>query len=519
MKRAFPALILSLSFSLFSGCGNIPELNNAGISNNSEQFEIKQLSSGYEKRKLSAFLLNGDGQKLVKELSFEMSKEPDLLHDIFSQDQTFLENVIANTTVSQRMANVPAFNTFMNSLKVQVQASPHIVYGVYDWPNGSQNYLIKSDGSGSPFNFSANLQIFNNINSISNDGKKVLISSFYQSPQGDLSSLNAYLVNTDGTGSPVNFTNDRFSDFFFPGEFDFSVFSPDDSQIFLAGRKAGENKTNIYIVNTNGTGNPVSLTNNLSGSFSPKGWTKDGKYFIFNVWGSSNTFYSVNMNTMAQNQLGNSSSFTYSPILGVPFNSDSTKVFVTANPNDSGSSNILLMNLDGTGAENITNGFSAGFYENTSLSPDGQKLAFTTSVNNDGVKNLYIMNSNGAGTPQNLSTGLFASNVSWSLNGFTPGNDRIVFGIYDPDTNTSALYSIKADGTGDLKNLTSDAPGSYNEFRGFSRDGQKILFQTGIQTNGGPPVNDIYVMNLDGSDKVRITNTASVNESEARWTN
>ena len=74
------------------------------------------------------------------------------------------------------------------------------------------------------------------------------------------------------------------------------------------------------------------------------------------------------------------------------------------------------------------------------------------------------------------------------------------------------IFVMNADGTNPVR-LTEDAP--VNWLPSWSPDGKRIVFMR--QTHDDPITADIYVMNADGTDLVNLTQTPGVGEFDPSW--
>ena len=163
---------------------------------------------------------------------------------------------------------------------------------------------------------------------------------------------------------------------------------------------------------------------------------------------------------------------------------------------------IYLMNPDGTNQANLTNHPESDDYP--AWAPDGTKIAFHTSRN--GQPDVYVMNADGTGATNLTPLSERDSSPVWSPNGeeiaFLSGRDEDL-----------EIYVIRADGTGE-RNLTNYI--GEDGWPSWSPDGSKIAFHSkrapSIHIEGTrprleltTPNYDVFVIDADGSDLVRLT--------------
>lgn len=158
---------------------------------------------------------------------------------------------------------------------------------------------------------------------------------------------------------------------------------------------------------------------------------------------------------------------------------------------------------------------------NPVYSPDGEKVAFATKNDiYDYRGDIYICDKDGSNvirltylTPDIEAPG---ESVAIPLKKpiFSPDGSRIVFVHTEADHSRSWIYTINVDGT-DLKRLSNEDTYDINPV--YSPDGKKILYTShrSKKTTGYYVFSfrcsdgDVYIMNIDGSEKKRLTDGKS----------
>ncbi len=150
---------------------------------------------------------------------------------------------------------------------------------------------------------------------------------------------------------------------------------------------------------------------------------------------------------------------------------------------------IFIMDINGSNQKNLSN--KPGYVTSPKFSPDGEKVFF---VRNSTFNKIYSININGS-NEQKLSNHQghdFNFNVS-------PNGKKVVF-VSDRDAPTYDIYIMDNDGSNQIR-LTEIGQ---NNFPLFTFDNSKIIFYSSRTDN-----DDIYIMNIDGSNQVNLSNDSN----------
>jgi Tol biopolymer transport system component len=165
---------------------------------------------------------------------------------------------------------------------------------------------------------------------------------------------------------------------------------------------------------------------------------------------------------------------------------------------------IYLMNADGTGEEQLTRG--RGFHGSPGFSPDGESLAIDADWGAPETNGLWIIPTD----DPNGVTIVDADRVTDPPDSvefdsepqFSPDGGSLVFTRFK-SPRRSAIYTVDSDGD-DLTRLTTFKLNASDP--DWAPDGNRIVFDSGDSGRPGTK-GDIHVMDPDGSDRQRLTDT------------
>jgi tricorn protease-like protein len=166
---------------------------------------------------------------------------------------------------------------------------------------------------------------------------------------------------------------------------------------------------------------------------------------------------------------------------------------------------IWVMGADGGGQVAITG--IEGPDSEPAWSPDGTQIVYVSnhSVTGGGTTGpeLFVINADGSGSARQLTD--TPNNAASRAPAWSPAGDQIA-------------YESNADGSFEIYTIAATAAASFGTRRSANEVGQsyqnpswspeaaRIAFERGIGTNVGDKTKEIWTMNADGSDPVRLTN-------------
>jgi Tol biopolymer transport system component len=304
------------------------------------------------------------------------------------------------------------------------------------------------------------------------------------------SNIEIYVMDADGSNQTQLTDN--------PADDEMPSWSPDSSRIIFTSNRDGNRE--LYVMNADGS-DLRRLTNHPANDWEPS-WSPDGKKIAFESSRGGNRDIFV-MNSDGSNPMR----LTDNPSGDrIPSWSPDGKKIVFVSDRD-GNMEIFTMNADGTDQIRLTKNRAIDWYP--AWSPDGKRIVFDS--NRDKNRNIYIMNADGSSLKKLTDDPAGDFHPAWSPDGrkiaFASGRD------FDAE-----VYVMDADGSNPI-NLTKNAPANKTfELSPVSQSEldlkeipYKILFESFRLTKGNENW-EICQINPDGSEFINLTNTPEIDE-------
>ncbi|HWN11639.1 MAG TPA: DUF5050 domain-containing protein [Pyrinomonadaceae bacterium] len=179
---------------------------------------------------------------------------------------------------------------------------------------------------------------------------------------------------------------------------------------------------------------------------------------------------------------------------------------------------IYVMNADGTNQLNVSNGIAADYQP--SWSPDGSKIAFASERDQAGRPNIYVMNANGSNQTRLTFTGepFRDEQPAWSRDAttiaFVSTRDSVIETWQETDDEGGILnrsrvltnkevYKMNADGSNQIR-LTNTLENDDSPY--WSPDGTQIIFRSDRERECCDPADQVWLMNGDGINQINLSN-------------
>jgi serine/threonine protein kinase/Tol biopolymer transport system component len=319
------------------------------------------------------------------------------------------------------------------------------------------------------------------------------VASFTKTPTPtDTATLTFTPSNTfTVTPTPSNtFTPSPTATFTFTPTFTYTpTFTPTIEPTPLGGSNAilfvsvRDGNANLYTIRADGTDERVISTDPENQSLAS--WSPDGSMIAFeNDADGNREIYIMDADGTNFRRLTDHRNSDWLPA----WSPDGSKIVWTTDRH--GNDELYIMNVDGTDQVRLTEVRGGDWLP--AWSPDGSRIAFTSG--RDGDFEIFVMSADGSDVRQLTSNTTADFSPQWS-----PDGQFIVYTAERSNGNRDIAFLNVETGKGDY--LTDDRGQDY--FPSWSPDGSLIAFSSDRDGN-----QEIYVMNADGSDETRLTNSA-----------
>lgn len=169
---------------------------------------------------------------------------------------------------------------------------------------------------------------------------------------------------------------------------------------------------------------------------------------------------------------------------------------------------LFTMDSNGSNLIKITNNNYRG--SSPFFSNDGSKIIFTTRTDHGTSYSSNIFSINSDGSNLTNITNFSDSANNWIFKASWSPNDSSILFYGDSSGQSPGIYFMKNDGSNVTRVPTGDLEVHYSM---YSPDGSKVLFIAQDSQNTQVPKTNIYTVNIDGSQLTNITNFGSKNHT------
>jgi len=244
-----------------------------------------------------------------------------------------------------------------------------------------------------------------------------------------------YVGNADGTNQ-VNVSSD-------PAQDDTGTISPDGLRVAFDSKRDTPDWLNIYVTNSDGSGEPVRLTFDTDRHDQMPAWSPDGTKLVF-VRGVPGNKHIFTMNASDGSGLQQLTEGAFEDSHPAWCGANNKIAFASTRDGDW---DLYTMNPDGSELTQVTNDPGVDYIP--AWSPDGTRIAYTT--NRGGRGQIWVMTvGDEAGARQLTAEGSYVESCAWS-----PGGDKIVYSTYaGPWWDLKVVSALDASWGAFIDNLT-----------------------------------------------------------------
>ena len=277
------------------------------------------------------------------------------------------------------------------------------------------------------------------------------------------------------------------------------------SRMVVTSDKAGGQAREVYIMDWD-SANSMQVSKHSSVAISPA-WSPDGSKVAYTSYVKrvGSKFRNADM-LLLDLKSGKRQLISYRQGInsGASFSPDGKTIFLTISQGTS--PDIYKMSYDGALMGKVTNGPAGAMNVEPAVCPgDSNKVAF--SSDRAGKPMIYTMDANGGNVKRLTFAGVFNSSPSWS-----PDCKKIAFA--GQSDNNFDIFVMNADGSDMIRLSSAKKPNgkmSSNEDPSFSPDGRFVMY-----TSNRTGKNQVFISTVDGSEERRVTQD-NYNYFKPKW--
>lgn len=365
--------------------------------------------------------------------------------------------------------------------------------------------------AGTPYTFTIKSAVgiaADNVTAFTTLSQPLLFVSNYNAadPSTPLAVVNLWAINADGSSMEAltNYTN--ISEGNVGNPFYLGVRSPDYSQITFnhQGNTGSGNTYDAYVMHADGSA-PLNLTNGTSTyTVFTQDWLRDSSGILYVFDPVSPGTQVGNLAYVRPDGTGYVQLTNYTGTSKVsPFyyfsSPDGTSVYYLVGTDSWFATELHAVNIDGTNDRLIVSAPAGGFIMRPVLSADGTKIYYTSGTIVEGM-GVYSMNLDGSNQQTIWAP---AANQGRIISQLSPRGNQLAVVVQDTAASIYDIYMVNIDGSSFVKITNSTASEMTHWVSSWSPDGSRLAYLFGNQSSG--PL-DLYVVNSDGSGNTNLTN-------------